>query len=39
MKEIGKQNYEKYKNKKIFKIGIVGNANKENLLFFRKYLK
>ena len=39
MKEIGKQNYEKYKNKKIFKIGIVGNANKGKSLILSKMYK
>ena len=39
MKEIGKQNYEEYKNKKIFKIGIVGIANKGKSLILSKMYK
>ena len=39
MKEIGKQNYEKYKNKKIFKIGVIGNANKGKSFILSKIYK
>ena len=39
MTERGKKNYEKYKNEKIIKIGVVGNANKGKSFLLSKISK
>jgi len=39
MNEKGKNNYNKYKNNKTIKIGILGNSNKGKSFIFQKYLK
>lgn len=39
MNERGKKNYEQYKDKKILKIGVIGNANKGKSYILSKISK
>ena len=39
MNQIGEQNYQKYKNEKVIKIGVIGNANKGKSFILSKISK